>query len=142
MFKEQAIDLYDVAQEVEFPDGLIGIENAKKFRFLNHSVQKYKGFYIMQCVSEEHSDARFLVLPLMNASVISVFYKYEDIQKAMEETQISSQDACVLLITKRDENGEVVYLNLQAPIFLNLKSMKAMQFVLPESYQANYKVSL
>lgn len=119
---------YDTSSIVEFPEGLPGFEHLRKFVLIDRSDLKPLAF--MQ--SLEAREVCFLTVP---APAIVPGYQVEltEEQRILDVPRrpaIGSDVQCLVIVTLR-ESGPTV--NLLAPVVIDLKTLRAVQAVMPES---------
>jgi flagellar assembly factor FliW len=116
----------DPTKLIEFPDGLPGFEDIRRFTLLHPETASEPAYFILQAVDAPEvafhvSDpARFdftgeVVLSDEEAALIGL---------------ASADEAAIMVILKKDEFG-CVQANLNAPLVLNLKTRKGLQHIMP-----------
>jgi len=112
---------------IEFPQGLIGIPDSRRFGLSPIPDPRMGQFMILQ--SLENLGLSFLVLPLQpGANTVTP----EDAHEACAALAIPDEDADFFTIVtlRKADGGIAVSVNLRAPIIVDCKSHIARQYVL------------
>ncbi len=121
--------------KIFFPKGLIGIADSKIFCLADANKDKYKSFKLLQ--SAESEQLCFLTLPIsLNNNII----KEQDLLDAANTLGINKDKVAIILLcsTKTIDNRLKLVVNARAPIFINLFSQDAFQYVL---HNSNYSLA-
>ena len=127
----------DLNEQLNFPQGLMGMPKAKKFCLANCPIKKFESFKILQSLDDQN--LVFLVLPFCSSD--ENFIREEDIANACLECNIERNEALILLIAsaKTIDSEKVITVNLRAPLLVDTKKHKAFQTVfLNEDYSIQH----
>lgn len=120
-------------QVLEFPGGLPGFEQARRFVLIDLESPRFSPFLLLQGI--DGGTPSMAVLPL---DIRCDIYKTEDLSDAARALGIVFEDCGLLLVaTIRRADTEVsVTVNLRAPILVDLRRRCAWQKVLPSDRYA------
>ncbi|MBN2365092.1 MAG: flagellar assembly protein FliW [Calditrichaeota bacterium] len=130
-------DQTEIAEEniINFPEGLIGFENLKKFALIDD--KSFKPFSWL--VSLERGD---VAIPIVNPFLLIREYQKKfplELLKELKENNAQYQVFCV--VSKKGQNGATT-LNLKGPIFIDYIKREGRQVILsadmlPVNYPLN-----
>lgn len=120
--------LVEVAEDkvIEFPRGLAGFENLRRFAFLHPESDSPK-YYILQ--SMEDADVAFSVA---DPAVFGFSYEItldEELSGLLDQpdsAEAVADDAVLVILAKDDDNAPLRAV-LKAPLILNLKTRRGVQ---------------
>lgn len=123
----------EISQEdiVEFSEGLLGFEAARRFVVLN--TQEGGPFRWLQCI--DNADLAFVIIEPMQF-MFSYDLEISDADVAFLGVQ-AAEDVLLYAIVTIPENPRDMTANLQGPLVINVKSRKARQII---STQASHSV--
>jgi len=119
----------DADKLIEFPAGLPGFEDCKKFTLLEIGETKSPSVGVLQSV--ERPEVAFSVAVPDQFGLHYEFALTEDEEKQIDATRI--EDVVVLLILRRDESqtpGVPVKANLMAPLVINVVKRLGLQKII------------
>jgi flagellar assembly factor FliW len=116
---------------VDFPDGLIGLPDTKKFILIDHKDTPLKW---LQAIDDP--DIAFIVVP---PDEISDGYNVEIDKKVKNYLQLDNNDDLAALVTLRVAGDDVIA-NFQGPLLINACSRKGVQVVLENSEKTLEKI--
>ena len=116
---------------VDFPDGLIGLPDKKKFILIDHKDTPLKW---LQAIDDP--DIAFIVVP---PDEISDGYNVEIDKKVKNYLQLDNNDDLAALVTLRVDGDDVIA-NFQGPLLINACSRKGVQVVLENSEKTLEKI--
>ena len=130
--------LIDIGEDkiIQFPEGLPGFENVKRFALLDKQ-QEDVPFQWLQAIDD----------PQIAFVVIDPFFIKEDYEVNVDDKEIEMLDikdirsVMVLSIVVIPENIKAMTANLRAPILINLNNRKGKQVVLEKiEYEVRYSI--
>lgn len=116
----------DEDKAIEFPSGLIGFENLRRFAFLHPESDSPK-YYVLQSLDD--ADIAFTVA---DPAIFGFSYEIalsDDLNALLEQPdtpEAIADDAVLVLLAKEADNAPLRAL-LKAPLILNLKTRKGVQ---------------
>ena len=116
---------------VDFPDGLIGLPDTKKFILIDHKDTPLKW---LQAVDDP--DIAFIVVP---PDEISEGYNVDLDKKVQNYLQLDNKEDLAVLVTMRVD-GEDVIANFQGPLLINAGTRKGVQVVLENTEKTFEKI--
>lgn len=122
-------------QQVRFKGGLPGFPGIDSFQL--ESVPQVDGD-LMLLQSIDHVDVAFFVLPLASDQTA---IKTSDIEATCQQLSIPADDLLMLTVVNLQRDGDSLekYVNLRAPIFIDIQKQTGSQVVLNN---ANYPLRL
>lgn len=116
--------------KIFFPKGIIGFSDSKNFCFSNSTKNNYKHFKLLQSLDSEQ--LCFLTLPI---SLKNKFIKDEDLNNAIKNLELNKSNVAIVLLcsTKEIDDKLKVVVNSKAPIFIDISTQSAFQYVLHNS---------
>jgi len=120
-------------QILEFPSGMPGFEQARRFVLIDLESPRFSPFLLLQGI--DGGTPSVAVLP---RDIRCEIYRTGDLSDAARTLGIAFEDCGLLLVsTIRRTDAEVaVTVNLRAPIFVDLRRRSAWQKVLPNDRYA------
>lgn len=121
---------FDAEQAIHFPHGMLGFGGHTRFGLANLPDPAYGNFKLMQCL--DGSGLAFLVLPVAN---VGDAVAKSDIDEAFEALAIPAANGAALVIVtvRKHEDKVTLSVNLRAPVLIDTKTRKAVQYVLANS---------
>ena len=116
---------------VDFPDGLIGLPDTKKFILIDHRDTPLKW---LQAVDDP--DIAFIVA---SPDEISEGYNVDIDKKVQNCLHLDNQDDLAVLVTIRVD-GEDIIANFQGPLLINAGTRKGVQVVLENAGKTLEKI--
>lgn len=121
---------FNLEHALHFPHGLLGFGGHTRFGLANLPDPAYGSFKLMQ--SLDGSGLAFLVLP---ASNLADAIQQSDIDEAFDALSIPRESGAALMIVtvRKHEEKVTLSVNLRAPVLIDTKTRKAVQYVLANS---------
>ena len=121
--------------KVFFPKGLIGFSDSKNFCFSRSTKNNYKHFKLLQSLDNEQ--LCFLTLPIL---LKNKFIKDEDLNNAIKNLELSKSNIAIVLLcsTKEIDGNLKLVVNSRAPVFIDIVTQSAFQYVL---HNSNYSLT-
>ena len=116
---------------VDFPDGLIGLPDTKKYILIDHKDTPLKW---LQAVDDP--DIAFIVV---SPDEISESYNVDIDKKVQNYLQLDNDDDLAVLVTMRVDGNDVIA-NFQGPLLINASSRKGVQVVLENAEETLVKI--
>jgi flagellar assembly factor FliW len=111
---------------IEFPQGLVGLENLQRFVLL-HPENDTPKFYILQSLDD--ADISFSI-----ADPVTLGFNYEITLDASQSALLGQPDTpeavaddAVLVMLSKEADGAPLRANLKAPLIMNLKTCRGVQ---------------
>ncbi len=126
--KTKTMGIVDVAEEniIEFPHGLLGFEEYKKYALID---SEYKPFLWMQSLEEPN-----LAFLIVDPFIIAPNYELDVDDRTLSDIDVTSAgDVIVFAIVTVPCDGGPVTANLQGPVVINRQNKKALQVILADS---------
>lgn len=116
----------DEKKIVEFPEGLLGFENVKKFAIID---SEYEPFIWLQSV--ENKELAFLMIdPFLICPGYEVDIDDESLKKIGAD---SPENIIIMTIVTIPGDGSNITANFLGPIVINRKNNKCLQYVLSDN---------
>lgn len=130
----------DLAQEINFSEGIIGLSELKKYVVVD-APQECGNLKILQ--STEDEQISFITLPLsyIKDNLYGDLIQQVDIEQAANSLNIATKNLVLLLIInlKKMNNNEIsAFINVRAPIFIDSTQLVGYQYILSNN---NYEIS-
>jgi flagellar assembly factor FliW len=124
-FVNQLIGEIEVSNEkvIDFPQGIIGFENHKKFAIVNNS--SYKPFCWL--ISMDQDD---FAIPVVNPFLLIREYNKKFPRELIEELKENVSNYEVLCVVNPKGNNGSVTLNLKGPILIDYLKQEGRQIIL------------
>ena len=120
----------DSKKVIDFPEGLIGFNDYKRFVILDE--KKIKPFRWLQCVDEPS-----LAFVVVNPQVVKPDFSVNVEKDKVTKLELSdSEDALVYTIVVLAKNPKDMTTNLRGPIIVNKSKRKGMQIILDDPQYA------
>ena len=115
---------------INFANGMLGFGGQTTFALANLPDPAYGNFKLMQ--SLDGSGLGFLVLPL---DALPDHIHPDDVAEALQALAIETDDALVLMVVtvRKTEDKATLSVNLRAPVVIDAKARKGVQYVLANS---------
>lgn len=115
---------------INFPDGLVGFSDLKRFILIDHKDTPLKWLQ-----SVDDPDIAFIVA---SPDVIAAEYSMDIDRTIKKYLQLENDNDLVVLVTMR-VSGEDVIANFQGPIIINAGNMKGVQIILERPHKSCQK---
>lgn len=127
----------DEANILEFPEGIFGFQDEKRYVILYDNLEGGGPFSWLQSL-----DVRHTALPLINPMNYFPQYNpeisFKDIEKIGE---LKEEDLILFSVVVVPENIEKMTTNLKAPIVVNVKTRKGIQVIVQdEDYEIKHNL--
>jgi len=116
---------------VDFPEGLIGLPDTKKFILIDHKDTQLKW---LQAI--EDPEIAFIVV---SPDEISEDYNVDIDKKVKNYLHLDNNDDLAVLVTMRVDGDDVIA-NFQGPLLINASSRKGVQVVLENTEKTLEKI--
>lgn len=122
---------------ITFDDGLIGLEEYKKFAIINDVEEEKSVISWLQSLEEPN-----FVLPIIDPLLVKKDYDPVVEDEWLESLgEMKSEDYAVLVTLTVPENVEKMTTNLKAPIVINMNTKKGAQIIVEnQEYIVRYPV--
>ncbi len=120
----------DTSKAIEFPNGILGMPNQKKFLISAMPDKKMEKFQVLQSLND--SDVSFAVVPLATLGALIDNEHLEEIRKVLEMSQADFLTMLIVSIQKTP-SGAKLSVNLRAPLFIDTANRAGYQIVLASS---------
>lgn len=121
---------FDESKAIEFPNGILGMPNQKKFMIAAMPDKKMEKFQLLQSLCD--TDVSFAVLPLASlGSLIDA----SDLDEVRQVLEMEKKDFLPMLIVsiQKTAAGAKLSVNLRAPVFIDAANKSGYQIVLANS---------
>ncbi len=120
------VDIED-SKIIEFPNGIIGFPDLKKFTLM-HDSEDSEGSNTIKWL--QSIDEPGFAMPVMDPLYVCPDYKPEiETEKIKDIGELNDEDILILVTVTVPHDLEKMTVNLMGPFIINLKSMKAAQCI-------------
>ena len=116
----------DASRIIEFPAGVAGFEDCKRFT-LFHPEGDAPKFFILQSV-----DDPALAFHVTDPVPLGFSYELQLSAQELQTLQISDPEEAVVLVILAKRQGEGVQANLKAPLVINPRAQRGLQHIFTE----------
>lgn len=128
---------------IKFKKGILGFPEEMDFIFaqMEDKIDDYH-FWAMIETNRDSDPLDFTVLPMENAFAKNLI-SFSDVKKSIEkELDLDMENTTAFLIVKASNDDGIlsIYVNLQAPIVIDLEKQEGVQILLDEKYPLSEKI--
>lgn len=139
LIKTKVFGEIEVREEtiIEFPSGIIGFPEMKKFLLIHEEEEEKKGIRWLQSIEEPG-----FAMPVMDPLAILEEYNPEIEEELLKEIGEVTQENILALVTLSVPSDLTkMSINLQGPIIINAEERKACQIILDtDKYPVKYYI--